>query len=101
MVEQEEHPTPAATGDSGHDHDAECAEAVARLYEFLDGELDGVTMAQVREHLQHCSPCLEAFDFHAELRVVVKEKCSESMPAAVRANLIALIDESGSGCNPA
>jgi mycothiol system anti-sigma-R factor len=100
MVDQEEQKGKGAGEDPSHDHDADCTDAVARLYEFLDGELDGATMKLVREHLEHCSPCLEAFDFHAELRAVVKEKCSEPMPADVRQKLLALLDQSGPGCTP-
>lgn len=75
----------------------ECEEAVERLYEFLDGELDAASMARVEEHLHHCSPCLEAFDFHAQLRSVVRSKCSEQMPTEVKVRLLALLTDGGSG----
>lgn len=80
-----------------HAHEAECSDAVSLLWEYLDGELDSVTMVRVREHLERCSPCLEAFDFHAELRQVVQDKCGESMPPEMRSRLLGLLcaDENG------
>ena len=48
----------------GSEHGPDCHNAEARLYEYLDGELDEVTMEGIAEHLQRCSPCLEAFDFN-------------------------------------
>jgi len=76
-----------------HVHEAECEDAVSILWEYLDGELDNVTMVRVREHLERCSPCLEAFDFHAELRHVVQHRCTESMPSDVRGRLLDLIGD--------
>lgn len=83
--------------EDGHE---ECEDAVEKLYEFLDGELDAASMQRVEEHLHHCSPCLEAFDFHAQLRHVVQRKCSEQMPSEVRVRLFALLAEGGSGTGP-
>ncbi|MCP4436033.1 MAG: mycothiol system anti-sigma-R factor [Actinomycetia bacterium] len=79
-----------------HDHradgDPDCEGAVAQLYEYLDGELQNADMDTVAEHLQRCSPCLEAFDFHAELRRVVASKCAEEMPAELRSKLLHVAD---------
>jgi len=81
--------------------DHECDDAVEKLYEYLDGELDGPTMQQVKDHLQRCSPCLEAFDFHDQLRHVVQHKCAEQMPLEMKAKLLHLIDETEPTSPPA
>lgn len=83
---------------SGHDHaehraDTNCDEAVAELYAFLDGELDDVVMAQVEAHLRRCSPCLEAFDFEADLRRVISAKCTEQVTPQARARLCVTLRE--------
>ena len=66
------------------DHDPNCDDAVQRLYHFLDGELDDERRLLIQRHLDECLPCLEAFDFEAELRQVIARKCRESVPEQLR-----------------
>ncbi len=40
-----------------------CEEAMARLWEFLDGELEDVEEAAVRKHLEVCHRCYPKYDF--------------------------------------
>jgi len=40
-----------------------CEEAVERVYEFLDGELDDGWMDRVREHVEICRRCTPHFNF--------------------------------------
>ncbi|MGH7545838.1 MAG: zf-HC2 domain-containing protein [Gemmatimonadota bacterium] len=40
-----------------------CEEAIARLWDFLDGELDAPDEAAVRKHLEFCSRCYPQYDF--------------------------------------
>jgi mycothiol system anti-sigma-R factor len=77
-------------GDGGH---TDCEDAVSHLYDYLAGELDQVSMATVTEHLERCSPCLEAFDFHAELKKVVAHQCSEKMPDQLRTQLLHIVEQ--------
>ncbi len=60
-----------------------CGDAVHRLYPFLDGELDDARRASIKRHLDECVPCLEAFDFEAELRVVIARKCQDQVPESL------------------
>ena len=62
----------------------ECREALDVLYHYLDGELDEQRRIVIRAHLERCSPCLEAFDFEAELKIVVAKRCRESVPESLR-----------------
>jgi mycothiol system anti-sigma-R factor len=73
----------------------ECQEALDTLYHFLDGELTAERRVQIQRHLDDCSPCLEAFDFEAELKVVIARRCRETVPEALRLRIaIALADAS-------
>jgi len=66
-------------------HDpAKCTEAVHLLYHFLDGELTDERRALIQHHLDDCPPCYEAYDFEAELRVVVAHRCREQVPESLR-----------------
>jgi mycothiol system anti-sigma-R factor len=40
-----------------------CEEASARLFEYLDGELDGVSEEEVRRHLEVCKACYPRAQF--------------------------------------
>ncbi|NQY58261.1 MAG: zf-HC2 domain-containing protein [Ilumatobacteraceae bacterium] len=67
---------------------ADCVETIRELDRFLDGELTVETHASIRHHLDGCMDCLGAFDFHAELRVVVAEKChNDEMPPDLLARI--------------
>jgi anti-sigma factor (TIGR02949 family) len=56
---------------------ADCEETLRELEAFLDGELDVDDLSLVRSHIDGCMDCLQAYDFYAELRVVIKQKCRE------------------------
>jgi len=62
----------------------DCEDAVHRLYHFLDGELDDARRADIKHHLDECLPCLEAFDFEAELRIVIAQRCRDEVPEGLR-----------------
>lgn len=70
--------------DHGHAGEPDCDEAVHRLYHFLDGELTSDKRVEIQRHLDACLPCLEAFDFEAELRIVIATKCRDQVPDALR-----------------
>jgi len=60
---------------------SDCAETIRELDMFLDGELSDQQRDAIRHHLDGCMDCLGAFDFHAELKIVVAEKChNDEMP---------------------
>lgn len=60
---------------------ADCNETLRELHAFLDGELTPETHEAIHHHLEGCMDCLQAFDFHAELKVVISQKCqSDEMP---------------------
>jgi mycothiol system anti-sigma-R factor len=66
----------------------DCKDALTELERYLDRELDAQTLSGIEAHLRSCSPCLEAFDFQAELRKVVARGCREQVPDALRARIL-------------
>ena len=61
------------------------------------GDLEG-NAAKIKRHLDDCSPCLEAYDFEAELRVAIARKCRDSVPETLRIRIHeALLQESQGG----
>jgi mycothiol system anti-sigma-R factor len=75
-------------GSGGSDTDGmgmdECEDAVHRLYHYLDGELTPERRAEVRRHLDDCSPCFKAFDFEADVRQLIQQRCRDEVPAGLR-----------------
>ena len=61
-----------------------CTEAAALLYHYIDGELTEERRMLISAHLDDCPPCLDAFDFEAELRVVVAQRCRDRVPEELR-----------------
>jgi mycothiol system anti-sigma-R factor len=74
-----------------------CDEALSELYHFLDGELTVERRVEIQRHLDECGPCLEAFDFEAELRSVVAERCRERVPDGLRERIAGLLSCEGGG----
>lgn len=69
----------------------DCAKALARLYEFLDHELEAADADEVRAHLAACEPCMDRFDAEEALRRLVKRGCGgEVAPEHVRARVISV-----------
>ena len=65
---------------------------------LLDGELTEYRRVEIRQHLDDCLPCLEAFDFEAELRIVIARKCRDEVPESLRERIHkALLQEGETG----
>ncbi len=58
----------------------DCVAAAELLYHYIDGELTEERRVLITHHLDDCPPCLDAFDFEAELRAVVAKKCRDRVP---------------------
>lgn len=71
----------------------DCAESLQELYTFLDGELTIERRQHIRAHLEGCQNCYEAFDFEAELRMVVSTRCREEVPESLRDRVARAIEQ--------
>ena len=58
----------------------QCDEALHEIYHLLSGELDDAKRHQITMHLDECAPCAEPYDFYAELRRCVQERCHDQAP---------------------
>jgi mycothiol system anti-sigma-R factor len=67
----------------GGEH-VDCQEAIHIIYHYLDGELTEGRRQEIQTHLDACLPCLEAFDFEAELRIFIARKCRDEVPESLR-----------------
>ena len=58
----------------------DCNETIRELDAFLDDELSTEVRAQIHAHLGSCNDCLQAFDFHAELKTMIAHRCRDELP---------------------
>jgi len=72
-----------------------CADAVRRLWEYLDGAVDESSRAAIDEHLSFCRRCCGELEFAQEMRAFLATHAAEELPDDVRARLLATLDELG------
>lgn len=67
---------------------ADCSETLRELQTYLDHELPDDVRVLVDDHLLECNDCMQAFDFHAELKLVIATKCrTDAMPPELFAKI--------------
>ena len=77
---------------------ADCKQTLRELDAFLDDELSPTTREQIHNHLEGCVDCLQAFDFQAELKQVIRRKCNtDEMPAGLLAKIEMCFNEDFDG----
>ena len=69
-----------------------CEEAVAKLWQYLDRELDDKAMVEIERHLEDCRECFSKAQFERQLRALMRRSCGrEHAPARLRARLHQLL----------
>lgn len=63
---------------------ADCKQTLRELDAYLDGEISDEVRGQIHHHLDGCMDCLQAYDFHAELKAAIRRKCnSDEIPSGL------------------
>jgi mycothiol system anti-sigma-R factor len=74
---------------SHHLDEADCSEALHRVFEYLDGEMGSDDSAKIAAHLAHCAACLQQYDLDTMVKALVKRSCPpESAPTHLRAMIV-------------
>jgi mycothiol system anti-sigma-R factor len=63
---------------------SDCNDTLRELETFLDEELTPETRDAIHAHLEGCPDCLQAFDFHAELKAMIAHRCRDELPPGLR-----------------
>ena len=75
-----------------------CDDTIRELEAFLDGELSEDGHHAIHAHLGGCKDCLQAFDFQAELRMVIAAKCrNDEMPPGLLSRIEQCFNEDFDG----
>ena len=64
-----------------------CADALDRLWEYLDAELGALDAETVRAHLTECQGCLEEYDVDVVVKNLVRRGCQETAPDTLRVRI--------------
>ena len=71
-----------------------CKESLQKLYEFLDGEMEKMSSAQIEQHLDWCRGCWDRFEFEKRLKERLKKSCSkESCSDTLRNRIKSLLEK--------
>ncbi|MEU8277266.1 mycothiol system anti-sigma-R factor [Microbispora bryophytorum] len=78
----------------GNHHDTPCSEVLDRVYTYLDGELDSNRIAEIRKHLDECSPCLEEYGLEEVVKRLVAKHCGcDPVPQDLRSKVLTRIEQ--------
>ncbi|POM24759.1 Anti-sigma factor RsrA [Actinomadura rubteroloni] len=78
----------------GEAHETPCTEVLARVYSYLDGELDQGGCGEVRQHLDECGPCLREYGLEESVKKLVHKSCGcEPVPADLRSRILGRIEQ--------
>jgi mycothiol system anti-sigma-R factor len=71
-----------------------CEKALSVVHDFLDGELEGVSHAQVKAHFDVCKRCYPHFRPEGRYRQVIRRSGpKEQAPAGLKVKLMELLAE--------
>ena len=68
-----------------------CNEAMSKLYDYLDSELDDITEEEIDRHVHDCRECFSRMDFEKRLRAKVQNLDETQTPPDVQDRLMALV----------
>ncbi|RJL25189.1 mycothiol system anti-sigma-R factor [Bailinhaonella thermotolerans] len=78
----------------GNPHETDCSEVLARVYTYLDGELDKGGCHEIQEHLDECGPCLEEYGLEKVVKQLVAKHCGcDPVPDDLRAKVMRRIQQ--------
>jgi mycothiol system anti-sigma-R factor len=73
----------------GKPHEVPCSEVLARVYSYLDGEIESTGYSQIREHLDECGPCLREYGLEEAVKRLVHKHCGhEAVPSELRTKVL-------------
>lgn len=66
----------------------DCSAVLADVWLLLDNECDETVKARLRQHIDRCSPCVEAYGLEEKLKSLLNRKCGgDRAPDSLRQRL--------------
>lgn len=77
---------------SARQPEADCADVVLRLFEYVDNEASADDCQRIQAHLDECGSCLREYEKDVLLKAMVRRACGcEPAPDALRAQIMTRI----------
>ena len=71
-----------------------CGDALSRVYDYLDQELDAASAVAIAGHLDECPDCAEQYRLEQVVKALVHRTCCEERaPEELRVRIVARISE--------
>lgn len=70
-----------------------CSEAVRRLWDYLENDLEPATRERLEEHLAFCRRCCGELEFAEELRAFLGSAARPQLPPDVEGRLVSFLDD--------
>lgn len=68
--------------------DLDCSAVLADVWLLLDNECDAAVKDRLRQHIDRCSPCIEAYGLEEKLKSLLNRKCGgDRAPDSLRQRL--------------
>ena len=72
--------------------EADCADVVLRLFEFLDNETGPVDQTRIQAHLDECGSCLAEYERDLLVKALVRRACAcQEAPPTLRTQIMTRI----------
>ncbi len=69
-----------------------CREVLAKLFLYLDGEVAGLTCAEIEAHFEYCVGCAKRLGFERELKQLLAQRCGGSAPSELLERIRAVLE---------
>jgi anti-sigma factor (TIGR02949 family) len=66
-------------------------QVIARLWEYIDGELEPSTAAEISAHLELCERCFPQYDYQTAYREFIRRTGREQVPPGLRRRIFEMI----------
>lgn len=76
-----------------------CDQVIIRLWEYIDGELDEQSSAEVAAHLEMCARCFPHYDFQKTYKEFLRQTAQREIPQELRRKVFEAIlhEQDGNG----
>lgn len=73
----------------GAPHNTSCSDVLAKVYAYIDGELEDASCEDIRTHLDECGPCLEEYGLEEVVKKLVAKHCGcDPVPGDLRSKVL-------------
>jgi mycothiol system anti-sigma-R factor len=70
-----------------------CEEALERLHQFIDRELEEHELEAMRDHLDGCDNCAHEHEIRVKFKSMIREACLEVAPPSLRERVVGRLAE--------